>query len=106
MQNNKLKIYKTISLILGGICSLCAVWLVVLLAVAGWQFFAITPVWLGFLLLLILGLGLMLLCVFLYLLLCIKSAVAETVVCESCGAECHYTAAFCASCGAKLEKDE
>jgi hypothetical protein len=28
------------------------------------------------------------------------------VVCESCGAECHCSSAFCPSCGAKFEKDE
>ncbi len=106
MQENKLKIYKILSYVMGGICLVCAVWLLLLLAFAGWKFFAVKPIWLGFLLLMLLGIGLMLLCIFVYVQMCIKTSIAETVTCESCGAECHYTATFCASCGAKLEKDE
>ena len=106
MQNKKLKIYNIISWIAGGVSLVCTVWLCVLLAIAEWKFFAIKPIWLGFLLLLLLGIGLMVLCLFAYLQMCVKAKIAETIICENCGAECHYTATFCASCGAKLEKDE
>lgn len=106
VQDKRLKIYKIISLIAGGISLVCAVWLCVLWAIAGWKFFFIKPMWLGFLLLMIFGISLMVLCVTAYLQMCLKTKLAETVVCESCGAECHCSSAFCPSCGAKFEKDE
>ena len=106
MQDKKLKVYKIVSMVVGGFAFVCAVWLTILWGIAGWQFFFINPIWLGFLLLMLFGLSLTALCVVLYLLMCLKTKIAETVVCESCGAECHYTSAFCPSCGAKFEKEE
>ena len=106
MQEKKLKVYKIILLIAGGVCLVSAVWLVVLWALADWKFFSIKPIWLAFLLMLILGIGLMLLCGIGYLQISLKEKIADTVLCKNCGAECHISSAFCQSCGAKLSEDE
>lgn len=106
MRQNKLKVYKILSLIAGGICLVCVVWLLIALALAGWKFFAVKPVWLGFMLLLFAGISLMAVCVFSYLIICIKNEITSTVFCEKCGAECDVNAAFCAACGANLSKKE
>jgi uncharacterized membrane protein len=101
-QNKRMKTYAVFAWIFGGVCLVALVWLLILLGVAGWQFFAIDPVWMGFLLMTIAGFSMAVACVFVYLLLTLKQRLENTVICPSCGKACDTDNRYCSDCGTNL----
>lgn len=90
-----------------GFAVLSVLILVVMLAMLagkGWKLFAVRPLWLFFLLMMLCGVSLIVATASFMRAASMKEEIENTVVCPACQAECDKEDRFCPKCGATLEE--
>ncbi len=106
MRNRKIKVCTIFAWIFGGMCLAALIAWFVLFFVAECNLFAIRPVWLGFLLMMVAGVFMTTACIFIYAIMLMKERVRNTFLCPSCGEVCEVGNRFCSHCGEVLQEIE